>query len=31
VSENAVYVNASRVLTRIREQCAEFSESLESS
>jgi len=30
VSENAVYVNASRVLARIREQCAEFSESLES-
>ena len=30
VSENAVYVDASRVLTRIREQCAEFSESLES-
>ena len=31
VSQNAVYVNASRVLARIREQCAEFSESLESS
>jgi RNA polymerase sigma-70 factor (ECF subfamily) len=30
VSENAVYVNASRVLSRVREQCAEFSESLES-
>jgi RNA polymerase sigma factor (sigma-70 family) len=30
VSVNAVYVNASRVLARVREQCAEFSESLES-